>query len=148
MRRGGTYETTSIGRLGTPSEPGPVGRGQYVDARRANLMQSANWFGPQNAGLNLTVPTVSGDLDAMVKAPHATTGIPYAISGTATNVQVEVAQRLSGFQDPIKAIMGVVVHGIGSASLTLSSEIRTNSGKRWRETGTSGTITVLSGSAS
>ena len=110
QRGGGNYETTQTSRLGTRSELGAIGRNAFIPDRLANIQAAAQWFTGQNQALNIAVPNTAGDLDAMVKAPHATTGIPYAISGTATNVQVEVAQRLTGFQDPIKAIMGVGVH--------------------------------------
>lgn len=42
---------------------------------------------------------------------HATTGIPYAIAGTAKVVEMDVAERLTAFSDPIKAILGTGVHG-------------------------------------
>ena len=53
---------------------------------------------------------VVNDLDARQSSAHGTTGIPYAISGTATVVQVGVAQRLADYVDPIKAILGVGMH--------------------------------------
>lgn len=109
MQRGG-YETTQTERLGTRSALGAIGQNAFHPDRMQNIRDAAQWFTGANRALNIAIPNTAGDLDAMVKAPHATTGIPYAISGTATNVQVEVAQRLSGFQDPIKAIMGVGVH--------------------------------------
>lgn len=41
---------------------------------------------------------------------HSTTGIPYAIAGTASVVELDVAERLSAFSDPIRAILGTGVH--------------------------------------
>lgn len=59
---------------------------------------------------NIHATSVVNDLDAINTAAHGTTGIPYAISGTAKVVQMDVAQRLAGYSDPIKAIMGIGVH--------------------------------------
>ena len=41
---------------------------------------------------------------------HGTTGIPYAIAGTAKVVEIDVAERLTAFSDPIRAILGTSVH--------------------------------------
>lgn len=51
-----------------------------------------------------------GDLDYHEGAAHSTTSLPYAIHGTATVINKRVATWLAGFQDPIKAILGVGVH--------------------------------------
>lgn len=51
-----------------------------------------------------------GDLDVHTGVNHSTTGIPYAIHGTAKVVNTKVATWLAGFDDPIKAIMPVGVH--------------------------------------
>ena len=59
---------------------------------------------------NIHATAVINDLDSANTAAHGTTGIPYAISGTAKVVQMDVAQRLAGYSDPIKAIMGIGVH--------------------------------------
>jgi len=53
---------------------------------------------------------VINDLDLRQTPAHGTTGIPYAISGTATVIQMDVAQRLADYVDPIKAILGVGMH--------------------------------------
>lgn len=37
-------------------------------------------------------------------------GVPQAIHGTATSVQVDVADALASYSDPIKAILGVGIH--------------------------------------
>lgn len=52
----------------------------------------------------------SVNLDLRKGPVHATTGIPYAIGGTATVISQKVGLWLAGFQDPIKAILGVGVH--------------------------------------
>lgn len=107
----GGYGHVDIQMQGDPSAKGAVKRGT-IDANRddqARINQSLAFFTGNMGGLQM-VPNAAHDLDARVRAPHSTTGIPYAISGTARNVQVEVSQRLAGFKDPIKAIMGVGVH--------------------------------------
>ena len=53
---------------------------------------------------------VSRDTGVRIGAPHATTGIPYAISGTATVINSNVSAKLATFTDPIKAILGTGVH--------------------------------------
>jgi hypothetical protein len=59
--------------------------------------------------VNLT-PVTSRNLDMMVGTPHSTTGIPYAIAGSANVINVDVSEYLATFQDPIKAILGTSVH--------------------------------------
>ena len=49
-------------------------------------------------------------LDLRSGYPHSTTGIPMAIHGTASVIQVDVADALAGFADPIKALLGVGIH--------------------------------------
>ena len=51
-----------------------------------------------------------GNLDYHEGAAHTTTSLPYAIHGTATVINKRVATWLAGFQDPIKAILGVGIH--------------------------------------
>lgn len=53
---------------------------------------------------------VSRDTGVRIGAPHATTGIPYAISGSATVINSNVSAKLATFTDPIKAILGTGVH--------------------------------------
>jgi len=55
-------------------------------------------------------PATSVNLDTREGYAHSTTGIPYAISGTATVVSQKMGAWLAGFQDPIKAILGVGIH--------------------------------------
>ena len=109
MSGGGGYGHVDQRIQGTKTPMG-LARAGTVDLKRdtdAKIAESLKFFGQDGISL---LPTVSHDLDARVRAPHSTTGIPYAISGTAKNVQVEVSQRLAGFKDPIKAILGVGVH--------------------------------------
>jgi hypothetical protein len=54
--------------------------------------------------------TLSHDLDLRESTNHATTGIPYAIHGTATLVQQRVAAALATYQDPIKAVLPTVAN--------------------------------------
>lgn len=49
------------------------------------------------------------DLDLATGTGHTTTGLPYAMSGTATVVNQGVATHLASFQDPLKAIFGLRV---------------------------------------
>ena len=49
------------------------------------------------------------NLDLHEGNAHTTTGLPYAMSGTATVINQQVATHLAGFQDPIKAIFGMRV---------------------------------------
>lgn len=92
---------------------GPVAGGfQGVGAAREFAPEAlgnsiAQLFG---AKAQLHGTAVVNDLDARQSSAHGTTGIPYAISGTATVVQVGVAQRLADYVDPIKAILGVGMH--------------------------------------
>ena len=62
-------------------------------------------------GANVTIaPATSVNLDAKAGYSHSTTGLPYALSGTATVISQKVGAWLTGYADPIKAIMGVGVH--------------------------------------
>ncbi|WP_341246929.1 hypothetical protein [Nereida ignava] len=63
-------------------------------------------------GNNVSITRQMGiaDLDLRESASHTTTGIPYAIHGSATLVQQKVAHALASYQDPIKAIFGTAVH--------------------------------------
>lgn len=47
-----------------------------------------------------------GDLDLYETGNHTTTGIPYAIHGTANVIRSNIATKLMAFADPIKAIFG------------------------------------------
>ena len=54
--------------------------------------------------------SVSKNLPSTLGAPHATTGIPYAIGGTATVIESRISAFLATFKDPLKAILGTGVH--------------------------------------
>ena len=60
-------------------------------------------------GAQLTGTTTT-DLDFRDGPTHTTTGIPYAIHGTATLVQQRVALALGNYQDPIKLLLPTAVH--------------------------------------
>jgi hypothetical protein len=85
-----------------PSKEQTLGRGKAQDPKLAleNLLGTTLKF----------TPATSVNLDTREGYAHSTTGIPYAISGTATVVSQKVGAWLAGFQDPIKAILGVGVH--------------------------------------
>lgn len=53
---------------------------------------------------------LSHNIDMRDGYPHSSTGIPQAIHGTATQVNIDVATWLATFQDPIRAILGTGVH--------------------------------------
>lgn len=55
-------------------------------------------------------PVTSVSLDTREGYARSTTGIPYAISGTATVVSQVVGEWLAGYEDPIKAILPTSVH--------------------------------------
>ena len=54
-------------------------------------------------GVNATVTGATG-------YSHSTTGIPYAINGTATVVSQTIGVHLTTFNDPIKLVLGTGVH--------------------------------------
>lgn len=83
---------------------GPKGRAGD-DNQAANVVQAV--FGP-NIKMNMTMSNTAGTLRG--GRPHASTGIPYAMSGSASVVNVDVADRLSSFSDPIKALLGTGIH--------------------------------------
>jgi hypothetical protein len=94
----------TLGRVQT----GFQGLGAIREAAPDALATSIDQIFGNKANIHAT--SVVNDLDALHSAPHGTTGIPYAISGTATVVQLAVAQRLADYVDPIKALLGVGVH--------------------------------------
>jgi hypothetical protein len=61
-------------------------------------------------GTSMITPVMSRNLDLFTGHPHSTTGIPYAIQGTAKVIQVGVSEYLAGFSDPIKTILGTSIH--------------------------------------
>lgn len=72
--------------------------------------QFGNFVGAVNTllGPGTTVQRTNGDM--RYSRSHSTTGIPYAISGTATVIESVVSAKLAMFTDPIKAILGTAVH--------------------------------------
>ncbi len=61
-------------------------------------------------GDTVITPVMSRNLDLVEGYPHSTTGIPYAIQGTAKVIQVGVGEYLTSFSDPIKTILGTSIH--------------------------------------
>ena len=61
-------------------------------------------------GSGLQVTQTGINLDLRRGLDHASTGIPYAINGTATIVNQRVAYALATYQDPIKAVLGMAMH--------------------------------------
>lgn len=60
--------------------------------------------------IRLTDRMAMGNIDYHTGPSHSTTGIPYAIHGTATVINKEVTAALATFDDPIKAILPVAIH--------------------------------------
>ena len=52
----------------------------------------------------------SRNLDLYSGYPHVTTGIPYAIQGSAKVISVNVGEYLASFEDPLKAILSTNIH--------------------------------------
>jgi hypothetical protein len=77
----------------------PLARGASIQGAVSDLLGHAN-----------VTPVMSRNLDLQSGYPHSTTGIPYAIQGTATQISVDVTEYLASFQDPIKVILGTSVH--------------------------------------
>lgn len=96
---------TKVGgsRNPTGSVPFPVAVGD----RRSNFSTAVKATLGRSATL---APATSVNLDLRKGPVHSTTGIPYAIGGTATVVSQKVGLWLAEFEDPIKAILGVGVH--------------------------------------
>ena len=64
------------------------------------------------------------NLDLYQGYPHSTTGIPYAIQGTATVINVNVSEYLATFSDPIKAILGTSIHREARVIITRKYVVR------------------------
>lgn len=87
-------------------------------AKRARADGKANDEGDRNfrgavgdlIGNAVITPVLSRNLDMMQGYPHSTTGIPYAIQGSATMINVDVSEYLATFQDPLKVILGTSIH--------------------------------------
>lgn len=93
----------------------PVHNARNFAARQPGDIDTRQTFAEAAASLLGKGATVSqtmgiSDLDLKEGFSHTTTGIPYAIHGTATLVQQQVAHALASYQDPIKAILGTAVH--------------------------------------
>jgi hypothetical protein len=82
------------------STPAYTGKGQvFTDSVKSLLGEDVKF-----------TDATSVNLDTREGSAHSTTGIPYAISGTARVVSQRVGAHLTGYSDPIKSIMGVGVH--------------------------------------
>lgn len=69
----------------------------------------------QLLGKNIECSTIAQpDIDLREGYPHTTTGIPQQVHGTATVVQVGVAEHLASYNDPIKAILPAVQFTAGN----------------------------------
>ena len=68
-------------------------------------------------GVNFGPNLASGDVNYYTGQPHATTGLPYALSGTSTVINKKVIAALAGFQDPIRLILPTGVHKTKTSTL-------------------------------
>lgn len=110
MSNAGTYGIVTTDRGGAATGAfglGPRGRTDDDAARtRAEdqaIQAAQNVFGP-DLRINMAMSNVAPGFRS--SRAHATTGIPLAISGSATVVNIDVTEKLSAFSDPIKAILG------------------------------------------
>ena len=98
--------TQNVGISGVLATPGDRrgNQGGATEAHYSDVIQRL-------LGGNVTVSSVlSHNIDMRDGYPHSTTGIPQAIHGTATQVNIDVATWLASFQDPIRAILGTGIH--------------------------------------
>jgi len=94
--------------------------GSTVNAKLAKRAKNDGRTNADDRGIKGTVadligdavvtPVLSRNLDMMQGYPHSTTGIPYAIQGSATMINVDVSEYLAAFQDPLKVILGTSIH--------------------------------------
>ena len=111
MSNAGTYGIVTTDRGGTAATGafglGPRGRGDdsaaETDKNDAAIEAMKNVFGP-DLRVNMAMSNVAPGYKS--SRAHATTGIPLAIAGSATVVNIDVTEKLSAFSDPIKAILG------------------------------------------
>lgn len=98
--------TENVGMAGVLATPGDRrgNQGGATEAHYSKVIQDL-------LGKNVSVSSVlSHNIDMRDGYPHSTTGIPQAIHGTATQVNIDVATWLASFQDPIRAILGTGIH--------------------------------------
>lgn len=90
----------------------PGGRQDIAKDKHAEAVQALRDAFGDNIQIDRRMPVnlAMGNFDRMGTRGHATTGIPYAISGTAEVVEIDVGERLMAFSDPIRAILGTGVH--------------------------------------
>jgi len=106
------YEKSDKHGLADWAPSAPNGRLQKRARLNARLDPSVLQTNVQNV-LGDTVATtavMSRNLDMMTGHPHSTTGIPYAIQGSAQVINVDVSEYLATFQDPLKAILSTTIH--------------------------------------
>jgi len=85
---------------------GGFGYGDGTDLYTTMTSVASKMFG---GGTSVT-QTGYQNLDLREGPNHTTTGIPYAIHGTATLVQQRVATALGNYQDPIRLVLPTAVH--------------------------------------
>jgi len=109
-----TYDvvhTKAVGGDISGFDVGPRGRRDDDAARTAEsdkLIQTAqNMFGPD---IRINMAMSNSAMPTRGNRAHASTGLPLALAGSASVVNVSVTEQLAAFSDPIKAILGTGVH--------------------------------------
>jgi hypothetical protein len=109
-----TYDVVHTKAAGgdlTGYDVGPRGRGDDDAARTAKndqaIQAATNIFGPD---IRINMAMSNSAMPTRGNRAHATTGLPLALAGSASVVNVSVTEQLAAFSDPIKAILGTGVH--------------------------------------
>jgi hypothetical protein len=88
----------------------PGGRSDIDTAAHAQAVDAVRTMFGGNVVMRQPVGMSMAPIDRHGTRGHTTTGIPYAISGTADLVEIDVGERLMAFSDPVRAILGTGVH--------------------------------------
>ncbi|MGB0547729.1 MAG: hypothetical protein ACPGR8_01230 [Limisphaerales bacterium] len=105
-------KVAGLGSLDYTQRADPGGRQDISDATHAGAVNALRTTFGGNIRIDQRMPVslAMADLNRVGTRGHASTGIPYAISGTAEVVEIDVGERLMAFSDPIRAILGTGVH--------------------------------------
>ena len=88
----------------------PGGRSDISTVDHVRAVNAVRLLFGGNVEMRQPVGMSMAPIDRHGTRGHATTGIPYAISGTADLVEIDVGERLMAFSDPVRAILGTGVH--------------------------------------
>ena len=100
--------TTTVNSGFTRVSSGPRGSASTSAEGEERLRETVKQLLGSHVRLSEQLST--GDVGLYTGAPHSTTGLAYALHGRASVVSLNVANKLAGFEDPIKSIMPVHVH--------------------------------------